>query len=83
MLHKKRLNDKTMEERWNEQTYTYTDTKAHTHMHTVARRINQFENVLIEMHYAFICHQASSKIIQPFATKSTDNIIKDFRGVSN
>lgn len=55
----------------------------HTLMHTIARRINQFENVLIEMHYAFICHQASSKIIQPFATKSTDNIIKDFRGVSN
>lgn len=62
--------------------------RARTHEQTSKQtthcKINQFENVLIEMHYAFICHQASSEIIQrPYATKSTDNILKDFRGVSN
>lgn len=41
MLHKKRLNDKTMEERRNEQTYTYTDTKAHTHTHAHGRTANK------------------------------------------
>ena len=42
MLHKVRLNDKTMEKR--DET-------------TLENKINQFENILIEMHYAFICHR--------------------------
>lgn len=76
MLHKVRLNDKTMQHRERKRD--------------ASKHINQFENILIEMHYAFICHRAAlCPKITPYtivAICDQNQLItfkKDFRGVSN